>query len=110
MGLLNASLTVTVTAGDIDWPAPTFEGCVPNTTLDTPPAVTLNDDDDGVELSDPPEPIRVMPVAAVLIVMPVNVARPVPSVVADAPVLMTPVDGVSVTLTPLVGTLFPNES
>jgi hypothetical protein len=62
--------------------------------------VTLNAADGPVEVRPEADAVRVRPSAAVLIVTPLNVARPLLSVLAEAPALITPAEGVNVTVVP----------
>ena len=103
-------MAVTVTGGDIEAPATTFDGWVPKTRLLSAPAVTLNGLDAGVLVSPVAAAVRVRPVAAVLMVMPLKVATPL-AVLAVAPDAMVPAEGVSVTARPVsVETTLPNWS
>jgi hypothetical protein len=107
-GLPNASFAWTVTAGAIDAPATTLDGCCVNERLFTAAAVTSNADE-AAELVKPEDAaVSVRPVAAVLIRMALNVARPDALVEADAPDAIVPAEGVSVTLALATDTLLPN--
>ena len=112
IGLLNPSFAVTVKEAMFE-PATTVAGSVLNVRLLIVPATTLNDVD-GVapleRLGLVDDAANVTLLLTALIVMPEKLARPVAPVDAEAPLLITPVDGASVTFTPLVETGLPKES
>ena len=70
----------------------------------------MNVDDAGELVSPADEAVSVRFDPMVLILIALNVARPVPSVVVLLPEAIVPAEGARVTVVPLVGTEFPNWS
>ncbi len=103
-GLPKESCTCTLTAGVIARPAVTFDGCCTKPSLLAAPAVTLKALE-AAEVTAPDVAVRVRPVAAVLIVIPLKVANPEAFVAAVAPPLIVPEDGESVMDAALIGLL-----